>query len=326
MHNRIISIVLTVFVLMPADSGAGIEQDDSALRIHLLREITIDSNIPNLARVAIIRGNESLVGKAGKVTLGRISAPGQKVIVDRSIVLSRLACSGIPASKVTFTGAERMTVGLQHQIIKGSEFVAAALAFLKKNLPDKSICQFDTVGIPKALVLPGQSKDIKLSARLVKSSVRNMGKVRITALCDGKETGSRDLTFRFKYNSRRLVAQVGIPLGTVISPENVKAEKVISNYPETADWIAPYGLVAKRSLPAKTVIRPGMIGPARPQVLLKRHQNVVIKINMFGLLVTANGKTMQEGRLGEYIKVQNVDSQRIILAKVNEDGSVEPVF
>ena len=93
MQNRIISIILTVFVLMTADSGAGIEQDDSALRIHLLREITIDSNIPNLARVAIIRGNESLVGKAGKVTLGRISVPGQKIIVDRSIVLSRLACS-----------------------------------------------------------------------------------------------------------------------------------------------------------------------------------------------------------------------------------------
>jgi len=326
MQNRIAGIILTAFVLMSANSGAGTQQDDSALRIHLLREITIDSNIPNLARVAIIRGNESLVGKAGKVTLGRISAPGQKIVVDRSIVLSRLACSGIPASKVTFTGAERMTVGLQHQIIKGSEFIAAALAFLKKNLPDKSICQFDAVGIPKALVLPGESKDIKLSARLVKSSVRNMGKVRITALCDGKETGLRDLTFRFKYNSRRLVAQVDIPPGTVISPENVKAEKVISNYPESADWIAPYGLVAKRSLPAKTVIRPGMIGPARPQVLLKRHQNVVIKINMFGLLVTANGKTLQEGRLGEYIKVQNADSQRVILAKVNEDGSVEPVF
>ncbi len=326
MQNRIVSIILIAFVLMSAASGAGIEQDDSTLRIHLPREITIDSSIPNLGRVAIIRGNESLVDKAGKVTLGRISAPGQKVIVDRSIVLSRLACSGIPASQVTFTGAGKMTVSRRYQIIKGSAFVEAALAFLKKNLPDDSICQFDAIGIAKDLVLSGESKDIKLSARLVKSSVRNHGKVRITALCDGKETGLRELTFRFKYNSRRLVAQVDIPPGTVISPENVKVEKVISNYPESADWIAPYGLVARRSLRAKTVIRPGMIGPVKPKVLVKRHQNVVIKISMFGLLVTANGKTMQDGRAGEYIKVQNVDSQRIIVARVNEDGSVEPVF
>ncbi len=326
MKNRTICIILTAFLLMPADSRARTEQDDSALRIHLLREVTIDNNIPNLARVAIIRGNDSLVRKAGIVTLGRISVPGQRIVVDRSIVLSRLACSGIPVSKVTFTGAEKMTVGLRHQIIKGTEFVAAALAFLKKNLPDNSICQFDAIGKPRDLVLPGESKEIKLSARLLKSSARNLGRVRITAVCDGKETGLREMTFRFKYNSRRLVAQVAIQTGTVISSENVKAEMYISNYPESADWIEPYGLVARRSFPAKTVIRPGMIGPARPQVLVKRNQNVVIKINMFGLMVTANGITIQEGRLGEYIKVRNVDSKRVILAKVNEDGSVEPVI
>ncbi len=35
---------------------------------------------------------------------------------------------------------------------------------------------------------------------------------------------------------------------------------------------------------------------------------------------------MQEGRAGEYIKVRNVDSRRVISAKVNKDGTVEPVF
>ena len=326
MLNKTIVIILTVFLLTPAHSAVGIQQEDSTLRIHLPREITIDGNIPNLARVAIIRGNESLVAKAGKVTLGRISVPGQKIVVDRSIVLSRLAYSGIPASQVTFTGAEKLIVGRQHQTVKGGKFVEAAMAFLKKNLPDNSICRLDAVGIAKELVLPGDSKDIKLSARLVKSSVRDLGKVRITAICDGKETGFRDLTFRFKYNSQRSVAQTDITPGTVISPENVKIEKIISNYPTPADWASPYGLVARRLIPAKTVIRPGMAGPVRPKVMLKRHQNVVIKINMAGLLITVNGKTLQEGRLGEYIKVQNVDSQRVIMAKVNEDGSVEPVL
>jgi len=53
---------------------------------------------------------------------------------------------------------------------------------------------------------------------------------------------------------------------------------------------------------------------------------VVIRVEMPGLLVTAMGKTMQEGRAGEYIKIRNLDSQRIILCKVNEDATVEPVF
>jgi flagella basal body P-ring formation protein FlgA len=37
-------------------------------------------------------------------------------------------------------------------------------------------------------------------------------------------------------------------------------------------------------------------------------------------------QTVEEGSAGEYVRVRNVDSQRIILARVNEDGTVEPVL
>ena len=70
----------------------------------------------------------------------------------------------------------------------------------------------------------------------------------------------------------------------------------------------------------------GMAGPVKPKLLLKRNQNVVIKVDKLGLVVTAIGKAMQDGRAGEYIKVRNVDSNRIILVRVNEDQTVEPVF
>ena len=38
------------------------------------------------------------------------------------------------------------------------------------------------------------------------------------------------------------------------------------------------------------------------------------------------GKTMADGRVGETIKVRNVDSNRIVLCKVRADGSVEPLL
>jgi flagella basal body P-ring formation protein FlgA len=60
--------------------------------------------------------------------------------------------------------------------------------------------------------------------------------------------------------------------------------------------------------------------------MLERNQTVIIRIDKPGLAVTAMGKSMQQGKLGELIKVKNIDSQRVILARVNEDGTVEPVF
>ena len=326
MKNRTVNSILAVFLLISVVSMADTEQTVPALRIYLPREITIEGDVPNLGQVAIIRGEERLTAKAGEVTLGRISVPGQKIIIDRSIVLSRLACSGIDVSAVTLTGAEKIMVSRQYQIIKGDEFVEKASAFLKMNPPDASICQWNPIRIPKDFILPGITKDPQLSPCFIKSGIVNQAKVRIAVFSNNKEIAARQVTFGLKYNCRKLVTQVDIPGGAVITPKNVKIEKTVSNYPEPANWAVPYGFVAKRLLPAKTVIRRGMVGPVKPKLLLKRNQNVIIKVDRLGLVITAIGKAMQDGRVGEYIKVRNVDSNRIILARVNEDQSVEPVF
>jgi flagella basal body P-ring formation protein FlgA len=142
----------------------------------------------------------------------------------------------------------------------------------------------------------------------------------------GKEIASREVGFRLKFNSHKVVTLVEIPAGGVVSPENVKVEKTVSSYPEPADWSTPYGLVARRRLPANTVLSSNMIGPVEPAIVVKRNQNVIIRIAAGGLVVTAMGQTVEEGSAGEYVRVRNVDSQRIILARVNEDGTVEPVL
>ena len=336
MSSKAVSIVIIICLVTSvqlcrawAVNKADEIEKDSALRIHLPREVTIKDDTISLGEVSIIRGNlreSELAAKASKITLGRISVPGQKIVIDRSMVLSRLACSGIPVSKVTLTGAEKITVKRQQQIIKGSEFVELANAFLKKNLPAGSVRQWDPIRIPKDLAVPEKSKDIKLSPRLVKNIAGNQAKVQIVVIENGKQIGECEVTFRLKYDCRRAVTLVDIPAGAVISSENVKIESAISSHPEPANWRLPYGLIAKRRLPAKTVLQPHMFGPVKPVVIVGRNKNVVIRIERPLLLVTAIGKAMQDGRAGEYIKVRNLDSQRIILVKVNEDGTVEPVF
>ena len=69
-----------------------------------------------------------------------------------------------------------------------------------------------------------------------------------------------------------------------------------------------------------------MITSPRPEVILKRNQSVTIRIESAGFVATAVGKVLQDGISGEYIKVQNIDSKIILTAKVNDDGTVEPVF
>jgi len=69
-----------------------------------------------------------------------------------------------------------------------------------------------------------------------------------------------------------------------------------------------------------------MVAPAKPAILVKRNQNVVIRIDAGGLTITAMGRMIDEGGVGDIVRVRNVDSQRVITAKVNEDGTLGPVL
>jgi len=329
--RTISTCALLAFILLclaSVDIKADDLQNHAALEIYLPREVTIKDDVITLGQVGIIRGGGSLAAKAGGISLGRISVPGQKITIDRQMVLSRLACSGIAGSKVKLTGAEKIKVKQQWEIVKGSKFVELARTFLKKNPSYNPDCELEPLRMPADWFVSEVNKDFKLLPRLAghKVPLRNQAKVEITVVADGAKIASREVTFRLKYNCRKAIAKVDIPKGALISAENVRIEKSISNYPEPANWKGPYGLVARRRIAANTEIRPGMAGQIEPAVIIKRNETVIIRIESPMLLITAVGRAKQNGRAGDYIRVQNVDSQRIITAKVNEDGTVRPIF
>lgn len=296
------------------------------IQVHLPREIKINGRTLSLDQIAVVRGDVSLAAKANEIVMGRFSMPGQEIVFDRSTILSRLACNGIDASKVTLTGAEKITVKRQQKVIRGREFVDVARSFLMKNPPAGSLCNVEPMMIPEDLFVSEAIRDTKLVPSTIKSISKSCARVQITVFADGKQIETREVVLRLKYDYRRAVTLVELDAGQILSPENIKIEKVTSNYPEPLNWRAPYGFVTRRFIDANTVVQPGMISSVKPQVLLERNKTVLIRFENHGLLVTAVGKTMQKGSLGEYIKVRNIDSQRIILAKIKEDGTVEPVF
>ncbi|MHC4205878.1 MAG: flagellar basal body P-ring formation chaperone FlgA [Planctomycetota bacterium] len=319
-------MVPTLFCQASVNTKSNKLQTESRLKVYLPREVTIkDSNL-TLGRVSILRGSEPLVAAAGKIAMGRISVPGQKIVIDRPMVLSRLACSGIPTSKVILTGSEKTTVIQQNQTISSREFVFLANSFLEKNPIGNSACRWNPIRKPKDFIVSAASKNITLSPRLVQTGAVNQARVEITVLSENKKIGVRQVTFALVYERRQTVTKADIPAGSVISPENVKTEKIQSNVPEPTNWKPPYGLIAKRRLSANTVLVPNMLESLKSPIIVKRNQNVVIRIERPGFLITAAGKTMQDGKAGEYIKVRNMDSQRIIMARISENGSVEPVL
>jgi len=322
---NIVTAVCIIIAVQFCNASANIASDDSVLQICLPEAAAIEGKIIRLGKVCRIEGERGVAARAGEIGLGEVSVPGQEIVVDRQMILSRLACNGIPASEVKLTGAEKMIVRQQQQVIKGSELVEAARLFLGKNFPRYSGCKLEPVRVPKDFATAGENRNVELSPSLA-GSMNNQVGIKVAILADNKEVGSSDVDFNVKYNCRTAVTLKDIAAGTAISPENTKIEQRFSDNPEPADWREPYGLIARCRLPANTIIRPNTVSVAKAAAAIKRNENVIIRIEKPGLSVTAVGKAMQEGRAGEIIKVRNVDSQRMILARVGKDGTVEPVL
>jgi flagella basal body P-ring formation protein FlgA len=326
--SRVVALVLISGILLPVVAWAEDEKaiESTGLEIYIPREVTIKGDAIRLGDVCIIRGESGLAGKAGAIGLGRLSVPGQEIVIDRSLVLGRLAGNGISLSNVVFGGSEKVTIKRQERVIDGERFVEAARSFLVKDPGGSSSIKLDLLRVPKPLIVPGTSKDIKFSFRFLSSRSGSRPKVQVVVLADGKKVGSRDVSFLVRYHCRQMVAKVDIQSGVPLSEENIRVEKILSNYPEAANWSPGFGLISRRYISANSVISPRMIGSSSPELVFKRNAKVVIRIDSPCFLITATGKAISDGRAGEYVKVRNVDSNRIILCKVNSDGSVEPVF
>ncbi len=295
------------------------------LQIYLPREITVNSDHPLLGDVAVIQGSEALAAKAQAIPLGRFSSAGQKITLDKNVITAGLATHGIRGWQLTFTGANEVTISQKHLAICGQDFADKALAYLTENPPHISVCKYTLAQTPQDLILTDANDNIKLTASIA-SNINSQVKVLVSVFRDEKELGSREVAFSMKYTCKKAVAAADIPAGTILNAENVKVDIFVSNQPQAINWTPPYGLAAKKLLSANSEITMNMLEVVKPPVILQRNQNVLIKVEKLGLVVTAIGRTMQEGRTGDFIKVQNLSSQRVIIATVKEDGSVEPVF
>ena len=204
-------LTLSLFCQASADLTNNDLHKDTGLKIYLPREVTIkDSNLI-LGRVSIIQGSESLAAKANEIPLGKISLPGQKIILDRSTILGRLACNGIPISKVTLTGSEKITVNQQNHTVSSNAFVSLAESFLEKNPPDNTVCKWNPIREPKDFIVSEGSKDIKLIPRLVQTGVKDQARVEIAVLSENKKIGVRQVTFSLVHECHQVVTKDDIP-------------------------------------------------------------------------------------------------------------------
>lgn len=316
-----------IFVIVSLAFASEVRGGDD-LRIYLPREKAIKGESIRLGDVGIVRGDESLVAMVEDVSLGKFSITGQQIVINKQTILSMLASGGIDTKDILFSGSDKVVVKRDEKVIPGGRIVEVAREFVDKQLSSYFVSSITLVGAPKDHVLPEGISDVELVVEPSRYSSKSKINVTVKIVEEGVEVDKCQVSFALRYNNRRAVASVNIPLGAVISSDNATVETFESSSPEKGEWAVPYGLVAKRNINAGSVIHDRLVGPLQAPIAVKRKQIVVVKVEAGGLSVSSLGEALSDGKVGEYIKVQmgTERGSRMIIAQITNDGTLKPVY
>jgi len=296
------------------------------LRVHLPRTAKVKGEAINLKQVAVLFcEDEALIQKAEAVSLGRAPWTGEALSLDRRTISSRLVSEGISSSQFNITGSDAVSVMRDEQLISSEELIEQADAFLTRNRPGPQGASWRLIQRPSPLALKYPAENVKFHTTLSEESSEEAAKVIIAVTNGTQELGKTELLFRYVYPVRQAVSISNIRPGELLTDRNTRIEILPAEHRTKNEWVSPLGKVAAYAIPAGNVISPGQVKDPSSEIIVRRNQMVKMKVEGMGFVVTGLGQALQDGRMGELIKVRNVDSKRIITAEVTYDGTVCPV-
>lgn len=310
-------------LVLAAMTTVALAADAPPLRIYIPREIDAGGESLTLADVCIIRGEQSAAAAASAVAMGRSPAGDEKITFTRNAILSRLASIGVVADKVELTGAQSVVVSRKATVVTPEQLCAAAVAEADKMRPAPQGARWAPAARPDSIYVT-QGDDFSLSAAMPEGP-GEPARVKVSAVAAGKTLAQAEVTLKLQYSVCRAVASLDIAAGEKLTPQNVRVETIWAERPGE-DFAPPFGQIASQRLAAGTVIRAALAAAPKAAVLVKRDDSVVMRVQGVCFTVTAVGQALEAGTAGQIIRVRNVDTKRIVTAKVMADGAVEPVM
>lgn len=317
-------LISTFCLVLAATTVAPGDEPDDLLTVYVPRAVQVSAEALTLGDVCVIRGDDAeSARKAQAVAIGRGPWSGEQLVMDRRTILGRLASVGIAPEAVRLTGAEEIRIRRNERTFSGEDLLAEAHRFLRgrKGGPEESAWKL--VSAAKALTVRNVA-----GARLVASpgtdSPAGYLRVRVAVMDGRKELGGEELQFQLTYPARRAVARRDLARGEILDENNCRIETVMDTQPRT-QWASPFGRAVNRPLKAGTVLSEALLAEVKREIVVRRNEVVTMKVQGVGYVVKALATAMQDGRPGEFIKVRNVDSKKIVLAMVRPDGTVDPL-
>ncbi len=175
--------------------------------------------------------------------------------------------------------------------------------------------------LPKKIWVPEGDVTFEFSQQSLRGRIGRISQM-VSILVDGKPVRKARVCAYLEVFKDVLSAPAGLVRGQVISSSDLSyvrmpLSKLRGRFFDSPEQVV--GLAAKRS------IRPGKIifanDVAKPMVV-KRGSRVLIVASSPCLRITVPGIVEQKGAEGDFVRVRNLDSKKVIIARVKDENTV----
>ncbi len=314
------AVISAVFISLPISGlfAAGM------IQARLKERVPVEPGIVLLKDIAFLEGaDRGLINKIGRVPIMNAPEFGTVKTFSRHQIDEILRGSGEDTPEFQISGAPIVQIISKGRPITAGEIIPVLKAYVTENFPwREQEIEIHTLGNLEKIEVPTGSFDLRISD---KSPVFGREKLLVSfdAFRNGNSLTSFWLTAGIRVNASILVAAKRIPHGKKIDTNDVVLELT-----EIKDLDAVYlrdrgeaiGQVAKRRFsPGDPITGGALVQP----FLVKSGDTVSLRLERNGLVFTSLARAEQDGRLGQIIRVRNLEFSSVLEARVTGRSQVE---
>jgi flagella basal body P-ring formation protein FlgA len=307
-------LVSASLILDTAAASAG------SFTVRLKPDASVKSSNFVLADIADLMGdNEATLARIAGIKLGPIT---DVRVVSRSEVLGMIRDRVGNAEEVLLTGADFTRVSVATRTADAAMVASALKSFLISSTPwREDEIEIRSIESLKPLRIPDGDLQLRVTSRGAPSNFKS-ALLPLELVVDGKVW--RTLWIKADIRVRAKVVQVAKPVAFrgILKTEDVREQVCDIEDPRTEYFRTPSEAVGKT---AKRVLGTGELlsRASMEEASLVRSGETVRLLGISGSVsMTAKVRALQNGKLGEAIKVRNIDTDRLIVAVVTGRGEV----
>lgn len=188
--------------------------------------------------------------------------------------------------------------------------------------PGDECLQVRVLSLPEGIEVP--EGEVELQVDLLYGLRYNALTVaRVVAMQDTQKVGQAILRLDVRRYQEVVVAARMLPGKTLLQPGDLKQLRLETGRLPSGfllDSSKAIGQQLQRPLRSGEVLMDSML--ARPLVI-RRGAAVTLQVRQGEMVVSASGEALQDGGIGQRIRVRNLVSKRIVTAKVIDEATVE---